>query len=290
MTIGESIRQGFHYARSCRSLWIFGFIVGLASGGSSSGGAGGGNGGGVDDGMAGIAGLPFALSIANIPAVVLAILAVVAVVAVVTVIVHYVSEGALIEGIVRARQGGRMSTREGFRAGWAHFGVLLRIAILYFATLVGSLVVLVAPCVLALRAFGPMGGVALGVPALMIAVPWLITLHLIQAFAFRIAVLEHRHAIDAIRKARLFLHGRIGHGLKLIVAAFVGTVALGLLGLAMLVPVALALFALSFVVQVFYVILLGCVIVVPAAYVLVAMIGTFRSSVWTIGYVAEAQA
>jgi len=287
MTIGESIRQGFHYARSCRSLWLFGFFVGIASGGSSSGGAGGNS--GPDDG-GGIAGLPFALSVADFPPIIFAMLAVVAVLALVAIVLHYISEGALIEGIVRKRHGGHMSTGEGFRAGWAHWGVLLRIALLYFASVIGSLVLLVLPCVLAMRAFGLVGGLVLGVPALLIAVPWLITLHLVQAFASRIAVLENRRAIDAIYKARLFLHGRIMHGLKLIVAAFVGTVAIGLIGLVALAPIALLLVALTYVMQIFLVILIGCLIVVPAGCVLVAIIGTFRSSIWTIGYVTEVNA
>ena len=47
---------------------------------------------------------------------------------------------------------------------------------------------------------------------------------------WRIAVLENRHALDAIGKARLFLHGRLMHGLKLIVATFVGTLGIVLLG------------------------------------------------------------
>jgi hypothetical protein len=42
MTIGEMIRHGLHYGRTCRSLWVFGFIVALTSGGSSGGGGGGG--------------------------------------------------------------------------------------------------------------------------------------------------------------------------------------------------------------------------------------------------------
>ena len=45
MTIGESIRQGLHYARTCKSLWLFGFFVGIASGGGSGGGGGNGGGG-----------------------------------------------------------------------------------------------------------------------------------------------------------------------------------------------------------------------------------------------------
>jgi hypothetical protein len=101
---------------------------------------------------------------------------------------------------------------EGFRAGWAHLGVLVRIALLYLAATIGSGAVLVAPCVIAMRAFGAPAAVVFGVPAFLIAVPWLVTLYLVQAFAWRIAVLENRQALDAIRKARLSL--RYGAGLN----------------------------------------------------------------------------
>ena len=47
MTIREIVGEGFHYARTCRSLWLFGFFVGIASGGSNGGGGGGGGGGGL---------------------------------------------------------------------------------------------------------------------------------------------------------------------------------------------------------------------------------------------------
>ena len=205
------------------------------------------------------------------------------------IVMRFVSEGALIEGVVRARQGGTMTTREGFRAGWAHWGVLVRIALLYFAAIIGSLALLAAPCVIALQALGPLGGVALGIPALFIAVPWLVTLYLVQAFASRIAVLENRHALDAIGKARLFLHGRLMHGLKLIVATFVGTLVIVFLGLVAMVPVALLLVALIPVLRVFPVIVLGCLVLLPAIYVLTAMVGTLRSSIWTIGYVTQVE-
>ena len=184
------------------------------------------------------------------------------------IVMRFVSEGALIEGVVRARQGGTMTTREGFRAGWAHWGVLVRIALLYFAATIGSLALLAAPCVIALKALGPLGGVVLGIPALFIAVPWLVTLYLVQAFASRIAVLENRHALDAIGKSRLFLHGRLMHGLKLIVAMFVGTLVIVFLGLVAIVPVALLLAALIPLLRVFPVIVLGCLVLLPAIYVL----------------------
>ena len=54
MTISEIVRQGLHYARTCKSLWLFGFFVGMAGGGSGGGSGGGGNGGGADSLAAGI--------------------------------------------------------------------------------------------------------------------------------------------------------------------------------------------------------------------------------------------
>ena len=286
MTIGEIIRQGFHYARTCKSLWLFGFFVGMASGGSSGGGGGGGSGwsvgaGGVAVGIGG----PFGLSVTEIaPIVVVIILAVGA-----ALVLRFVGEGALIEGVVRARKGGAMTTTEGFRAGWAHWGVLLRIGLIYVAVTVGSLILFVAPCVIALQALGPLGAVAFGIPALAIAVPWLVTVHLVQAFASRIAVLENRHALDAIAKARLFLHGRLMHGLTLIVATFLGSLLIAFVGLVVVVPVALLLVALIPVLRIVPVIVLGCLVLLPALYVLTAILGTLRSSIWTIGYVTQVE-
>ena len=205
-------------------------------------------------------------------------------------VMRFLSEGALIEGIVRARQGGAMSTREGFRAGWAHWGVLARIAVLYFVAIVASLALLVAPCVIAWRATGPVGAVLLGLPALLVAVPWFITLSLLQAFALRIAVLENRRAFDAIAKARLFLHGRLIHGLKLMVADFVGTLGIMVLAIVVIVPVVLGLVALATVLPVWPLIVAGGLVILPAMCVLTAMLGTYRSSVWTIGYLAQVEA
>jgi hypothetical protein len=279
MTIGEIVKQGLYYARTCKSLWLFGFFVGIASGGSNGGGSG--NGGSSAAG----GGIPFGLSVTRIALIVGLIVLAVAV----AFVMRFVSEGALIEGIVRARQGGTMTTREGFRAGWAHWGVLVRIALLYVAVFVGSLVVVGVPCVIVLRALGPLGAVAFAIPALVIAAPWLVTVHLVQAFASRIAVLENRHALDAIGKARLFLHGRLMHGLKLIVASLAGTLLIGILGLVAIVPVALLLAALIPVLNFAPVLVIGCLVLLPAICVLTAMIGTLRSSIWTIGYVTQVE-
>src|SRR5918995_2960832 len=104
MTIGEIVRQGLYYARTCKSLWLFGFFVGIASGGSSGGGGGGGDG---DAGGAAAGGL-WNLSPTQITLIATVIILAVAAVTV----MRFVGEGALIEGVVRTRQGGTMTTRE----------------------------------------------------------------------------------------------------------------------------------------------------------------------------------
>jgi len=279
MTIGELIGHGFHYARTCKSLWLFGFFVAMTGGGSG----GSGRGDNADGGAAG--GWPFPLS----GRVIALIVAGVIVLAIAAFVLRFLSEGALIEGIAKARQGGTMTTREGFRRGWAHCGVLLRIGLLYIAATIASLVVVAIPCVIAFRAVGTIAGIIFAVPALVIAVPWLVTLHLVQGFASRIAVFENRHALDAIHKARLFLHGRLRHGLKVVVASFAGTVLLFAIGLAAVVPVALLLVALVQILGLVPVIVIGCVLLLPALAVLAAMTGTLRSSIWTIGYVTQVE-
>jgi hypothetical protein len=283
MTIREIVRQGLQYARTCKSLWLFGFFVGAASGGSrvGVGGRGGGGGGVAVSGIGGFLGLSvhqIALIAGGIIVTVIAAF-----------VMRFVSEGALIEGVVQARHGGTMTIRQGFRAGWAHWGVLLRIALLYFATTTASVALLAAPCVIGLLSVGPIAGILLGIPALLIAVPWLITIFLVQAFASRIAVLENRRALDAIGKARLFLHGRLMLGLKLIVAMLVGTLLIVFLGLAAMAPVALLLAALIPILRLAPVIVLACLVLLPALAVLTAMVGTLRSSIWTIGYVTQVE-
>ncbi|MEO5820668.1 MAG: hypothetical protein ABIT71_09185 [Vicinamibacteraceae bacterium] len=282
MTILEIVKEGLYYARTRRSLWLFGFFVGVWSGGSNGGSND--SGGGDAIGGAAAAGL-----LATSGTLIGSIAVLLGVAALTFLILRFVGEGALIEGVVRARQGVAMTTREGFRAGWAHWGVLIRIALLYLAATLGTLGLLVAICVVAWHLLGVLGAVLLGMPMLVIAVPWLVTIYLVQAFASRIAVLENRRAFDAIGKARLFLHGRLLHGLKLIVATFLGTLAISLVAMVVIVPVALLLVALLPLLHIVPVIFIACLVLVPVACILTAMIGTFRSSVWTIGYLSQVE-
>ena len=148
---------------------------------------------------------------------------------------------------------------------------------IYVVATFGSIFVLAAPCVLTVRLLGRGVLVPLAIPTLIVVVPWLVTLYAVQALASRIAVLEDRHALDAIRKARLFLHGRMRHAFKLMVAAFVGTLFVGAVGVAAIGPVVLLLVAAAKPCRHGAGRGDGMLTLVPAVFVLVAFVGTVRS-------------
>jgi hypothetical protein len=273
------IREALRIARAHKSLWLFGFLVGF--GALGGGGGSGGFLGGQEATPAAPAGAP------EPGAVVLALLVILAVI-VAFVLLKLLGTGALIEGVKRARGNGSMTVGEGFREGWAHWGVLFRITLLYVLVSFGSVALLAGACYLVWLAFGaPAVYVACGV-AMLVGVPWLLTLYMWQAFAERIAVLEDRHALDAIAKARLFLHGRLPLGLKLLVAAFFGVLFVGAIGAVIIAPLVLLVVSLA-PVWGLPAIAIGVLTVPPLVFVLYAFIGITTSSVWTIGYLTQVE-
>jgi len=275
MSIFDIVKEALRIGRAHKSLWLFGFIVGLGSGGG--GGSSGGGGAGAQP--------PVPATPPDPGFVVIIVLACIAIV-VALVVLKYVSTGALIEGVKRARGNASLTVREGFREGWAHWGVLLRLALLFFAANAASVLVLAGAAYLAGQVFGRPALFVAGGLAVVVGVPWLVTLYMWQAFAERIAVLENRRALDAIRKARLFLHGRLLLGLKLLVAGFVGALAVAAAGFLVIGPLLLLVRALAPLWPAFAI---GVLMVLPAVFVMVAFIGVTMSSVWTIGYLTQVE-
>ena len=280
MNIIEMVKEGLRIARTSKSLWLYGFFVGLAALGNSS------NQGHAPRAPAAAHITPHALT-GGTALLAIAILTLIAA----GVFMYFVSEGALIEGVRRVYRGKPPTLHQGWRDGLANWGVLFRIAIIYVATGAGSLVLLAAPSLLALKLSGTGLAVMFAVPAVLIAVPWLVTLYMWQAFATRIAVLENRRTGDAIRKARLFLHGRLLHGLKLLVAAILGRLTvmfLGSIGIGAVALIAVVVFkAFGVTHAAFPVIILGAMALLPLAFILLAISGTTQSSIWTIGYLRQ---
>ncbi len=278
MNIIEMVKEGLRIARTSKSLWLFGFFAGLSPRGGNQGHAPGA--------PHAFTGIPHAFTGAA------ALLGIaILVVTVLGIFMYFVSEGALIEGVTRIRRGKPPTVHEGWRDGLAHWGVLLRIAVIYLSTTVASITVLAAPALLAQKLSGTTLAVTLAVPAVIIAALWLLTLYMWQAFAARIAVLENRRALDAIGKARLFLHGRLLQGLKLMIAAVLGRLLVLLVGLLALGVAALLVFVVTKVLGVTYasvpVIALGAIVLLPMGFILVAISGMTQSSIWTIGYLTQ---
>ena len=271
MTILNIVREALRLAASHKPLWLFGFFVALGS--SANGGGRGGN--------APVPGVP-----GDAPGVLLMVLPLAAL-GLAALLMRLLSEGALIEGVKRAARGEQLTIKEGFREGWAHIGPVFLIKVAYTVGTVLSLGLLAVPCLITARLTGIFTAlVTVGIPTVLVAVPWLITLYVWHAFALRIAVLENRRVVDAIRKARLFLHGRLLQGLKLMVATLVGTLAVVLGAVALIAPLALLIRALGGVA--------GPVVVVPAVLALLPVVaalagilGTYQSSVWTLGYLRQ---
>ena len=278
MSVFDLIKEALRIARTHKSLWLFGFFAGLGGGFNFGGG-----GGGVQ------APLPPAAVTGPDPArVVLVIVAALAVIAV-FVVVKFLATGALIEGVKRARGNGSMTVREGFREGWAHWGVLFRVALLYLPLYVGSVLLLGGGCALVFRAAGTPAGVVAAVVAVLVGVPWLLTLYMWQAFAERIAVLENRRALDAMRKARLFLHGRLQLGLKSLAASFLGVLLVSVVGFLVIAPITGVVVLSAALWGFFGAIGLGVLTVAPLLFVAGAFVGIMTSSVWTIGYLTQVE-
>jgi hypothetical protein len=274
MSIFDIVKEALRISRAHKSLWLFGFLVGLSI-------IPGGNGGG-----GGQPPTPPVPATPPDPGLVLTVVLAGLFAFIALVIMKYVSTGALIEGVKRARGNASLTVREGFREGWAHWGVLLRLALLFFAANAASVLVLAGASYLAGQAFGRPALFAAGGLAVVVGVPWLVTLYMWQAFAERIAVLENRRALDAIRKARLFLHGRLQLGLKLLVAGFIGVLVVAAAGLLVIGPLLLLVRAL---VPLWPAFAIGVLMLLPAVFVVLAFIGVMTSSVWTIGYLTQVE-
>lgn len=245
-----------------KALWIFGFFL------QGANGDGGGNGGPV----------PPIWVIVLIIAVVLGIL-----------IMHLISEGAVIEGVASSEP---IGIREGFRRGLCHFGVMLRIKSLVLGGVLVALGVLTAPAWLYfLDSLSKETASLLGVLAIAIGVPIFTVAYVVYVFALRIAILENCQALDALQAARQFVRGRIRTGLKLIGAEAVSFLALVLAVIVVLAPVGL-LAGTAFLRFSGWpaAAVVGVVIALPALLATVGAHGTYRSALWTHGYLAARSA
>lgn len=263
------IKDTLHTVRRNRSLWFFGFFVAAAGGG----------GGGAPKGHAGgAAGGPMPTWV--IAAVVFALLLGVA-----GLVMHVVSEAALIDGVRRARRGERTEVKAGLSTGLRYFWRMVGIKVANFATVLVTTACAALPLAAVLLAGGPVWAGAIGTAALAVTLlPWLLSVYFTYEYALRAAVVEDLGVRASIRQGFRFLHGRLSGSLWLLVASGFGQAAAGVVGLVLAAPVALIGLLVYLAAGTLPAVITAGVLMVPLAACLVGALGTYRSGVWTHGY------
>jgi hypothetical protein len=205
---------------------------------------------------------------------------------------HIVAEGALIEGVSRKHRDAQapFTLRGGFRLGWSHFGAVLGVKALALALGMALASLVALPFVLTGLELLPLAaGLALGLPLAAVAIPLGVSLYLVYALGLRVAVLENRRVVDALRRARRLLHGHLLDGIKLLLTVGIGKAAAQFIALPVVVPVVLVV-GLGWLLGGFLGALSALILAaVPLALVGAALLGTWQSSVWTLGYLAVAE-
>ncbi|MCB0218135.1 MAG: hypothetical protein KDH09_00450 [Chrysiogenetes bacterium] len=271
MNTVEIGKRALSTIRGNKALWFFGFFV--AS--SGAGGAGGrpGHGGGP---------VPIWVWLAVAAAVVCAGA---------FLILHVLSEAALIEGVVRQRSGERLGVGAGLRDARRHFFRLLGFKAGALGLAFLGVAVLAAPALAAALGVLP---AALGIGiSLVLAVPGviaLLTLALLYEYGMRAIVLEERTAGDAWRAARRRLSGHLVDGTQLLLLSFAGQLGGNALAFVAVLPgLGAGLIAYAFG-GLPVAIALGALVALPFLVPVIGATASFRSSVWTLGYLEGREA
>jgi hypothetical protein len=196
-----------------------------------------------------------------------------------------VSEGALIDGVRHTRRGDQYRFGAGIRAGLSFFWRLVGVKL---AALVIELVTVAAiafPVGAVVIAGGPVWAGAIGTAALALTLlPWLLSVYFVYEYAMRIVVVEDRGVRDAIGEGFQFLQGRVLLSLQIAVAAGLGQFAAGAVGLVVAPPVAIVVGLVYWLSGPIPAAVVSGLLIAPFAICLVGALGTYRSGVWTHGY------
>ncbi len=272
MNVLTIARQSFTTAWRHRALWLFGFFL------AGSGGAGAG--GPPRSSSSGSGSLPEWL----IPVIIGAVFAGVG-----ALVMHIISEGALIAQVEQANGGVTPTVKGSFRSGLSHFGVVFRLKALAFVALVGLAALVLVPVGLGIASLIPIAvGAALSGLVALVMMPAALTGFLLLEISLRVAVLEKRSALEALVEGKRYLSGRLLESLQLLVVAVVGLAGIGLVGVVALLLgglVGLTVYALTHALVPS--LIAGAVVAVPLLVPVIGFGGTYRSTVWTTGFLAS---
>ena len=258
-----------------KSLWLFGFFVVASGGGAGARGK--------QTHLPGSA----ASAASDMPQWLWAVIALAVVLGIISVLMHVLSEGALIDGVRKANAQPvlPLTVASGWSSGRKNFGRVFGVKALVGTVFLAALAVMLAPALLGIFGIAPVAiAIALTIPLALLAVPVLLSLHFINEFAIRIAVLDDVGVIAAISRARAHLNGRVIDSVKLMLLSFAGQMAGGVAAFVCLLPGALIGALVYFVGGMVPGLVAFGIVSVPLAAAALGATGAFRSTVWTLGF------
>jgi len=266
VNISNIAKRSIHTLWTRKHLWFFGFFVASASGG------GGGGGGGAGPG-------------AGFPAWLIPVIVAAGLLGLVALVMNVLSEAALIRGVHDDQDGEALGVLGGLREGRRHFVTVLVLKVLAALGVLATVIVTASPLALGAFELVPMALAAILVlPLVLFAIPVVLTITFLYEYALRFAVLEGMGTRDAIRASRRFLHGRLADSIRLTLLAVAGHVGGGLVGAISAIPGAAIGLATYFAFGLVPGVVVGALLVVPFVVLVQGATGTFRSSVWTLGF------
>jgi hypothetical protein len=263
------VKQSLQTLWRHKSLWFFGFFV---TGASASAGAP-------------RAGTRTTAVAGALPSWAIWVILAGVLVALGSLVLHVLCEAALISEVRRASEGGAPTIGPGLRQAKPHFGRVLVLKAMVAAVYSLAAGVLATPALLAVGKVLPLAvGLGLSITLVLVGVPVLLSIYFLYVYALRIAVLEDVPAVEAVRRARVFLHGRVAISLELLVAWYLGAALVGAAVVVASIPAALIAGLCYLAAGKIAALLGGVALMIPAAMAAVGALGTYRSSVWTLGY------
>jgi hypothetical protein len=267
--IQRSLRNAWEY----KFLWLFGFFVAVADGYS----------GAMSNSDKKDWNLPSELRHLDIdPEIFILAGTVVVALWIVFWVGSVLSEGALIHGVYRKEQNLSTGFADCWNAGLRHF--LRLFGIILMATITGLtsflvLIILVVP--------GYFIAAPLGILLTILAVPALLVLILIvvcvEGWALRFAVIHNLPWLESIQQSWRLFTGNVG---KTLAVAFSSVLTQFVLGCAFILG--LALLAIPFIIvgmiDVWTAVIPGVAVGLVLLFTAPALLGTFASSVWTLGF------
>lgn len=251
----QILRRAFNITLNYRTLWIFGILLAISSGGSGGSAGGSGSGGGGSSGGGGFPGgtvvLPPFLE-QNLLAIGVALACFILLLVVVFSILRYVSETALIRMVDgHEATGERLSFRQGWRLGWSRaawrmFLIDLLVGLIIVPAIVLLLAIAFSPLLLlttqndTFRILGVVLAIGLGLLVIFLAIVVGTVVSVVAEFWRRAVALENLGVFDAIRRGFTLVRRRLGDVVIMALILF----GLGLAFSLLLIPVVfLLLFA-----------------------------------------------